>query len=167
MQEFYEFSLHLIQLLNRGAGDSSKYEYIYIYVYIMYIFRNMSRRVIHTPTVRGRRRKEKQVSSVKCTSECALLHSHHSVIRTISLAPFIKAASSSSNSLNICMAWLTLDFNTRHLPLKCPSRSEMKPSTLLNPAHHPKVGKQILPSMPVHSGIPFRCPCRQPGSLRT
>lgn len=93
------------------------------------------------------------------------------MIRIISLAPFIKVASP-SDFLNIYVSWLTLGFNSRHLPLKCPSKSEKKALNSQEPRPPPKVfpakaGKQTLPSMPGHSGRPFRCPCHQPISWCT
>lgn len=92
------------------------------------------------------------------------------MISIISLASFIKVASSSSNSLNRCMAWLTLDFNSRHLPLKCPSKNEKGTLNSHEPRPPPKgfparAGEQTLPSTPVHSSRPFRCLCHQPISL--
>lgn len=92
------------------------------------------------------------------------------MISIISLASFIKVASSSYNSLNRCMAWLTLDFNSRHLPLKCPSKNEKGVFNSDEPRPPPKgfparAGEQTLPNTPVHSSRPFRCPCHQPISL--
>lgn len=58
------------------------------------------------------------------------------------------------------MAWLTLDFNSRHLPLKCPSKNEKGVFNSDEPRPPPKgfparAGEQTLPNTPVHSSRPF------------